>query len=125
MFIEKNLNPKKKKNAGDCAIRAIAYVEKRDWLDVYDELSALARKDYVLMDDNILIKKYLQKYQKIDVKYINARGEKKRYTVNDIQEWEGTFLIHVSKHITVISNHNNYDIWDCGDCSAYDIWKIK
>lgn len=123
MFINENLNPKKKKT-GDCVIRAIAKAEGKAWLEVFDILSEIARKNYTNPNHKDAYYQYLKKYDKIDVMHMIG-DKKKRYTVEEIAKWNGIYLIKTAGHLTVTIDGNYYDIWDCGDKCAYVIWKVK
>lgn len=123
MFVKENINPKSKKRT-DCVIRAIAKAEGKTWLEVYDELTEIGRKHYSVQNDPFIYGKYLAKYPTIDVKY-EIDGKKKRYTVKDICRFKGTFIIQIANHLTTVIDGKYYDNWDCGNKSAYRIWKLK
>jgi len=124
MFIKENVNPKKK-TTDDCVIRAIAKAEGKDWLEIYDALSVIGRKYFTVQNSPDAYSKYLKNYQTIDVKYFNKEGIKKRYLVSDICNWKGTYVISIANHLTTVVDGDIYDLWDCGNRSAYKIWKIK
>lgn len=124
MFIKENINPKNKK-AADCVIRAIAKAENKSWLEVFDLLTEISRKVYSVQNDKIVYAEYLSNYQKIDVKYESSEGKKKRLTVKDICKLEGTYIVSIANHLTVVIDGYYYDKWDCGNKSAYVIWKVK
>lgn len=123
-FKKINLNPKQRKTS-DCVIRALAAVFNKGWLEVYDELTDLARSLYSVPGASETIKEYLKEYPVIPVKYENEFGTKKRYKVKDICEWEGSYIVKVSNHITCVIDGYIQDIWDCSDHAAYIIWKIS
>lgn len=124
MFKKLNVNPKGKKT-GDCVIRAIAYAEGKEWLVVYDELSALARTLYTVPNNKDCYGKYLDdKYIKINA-MVNIQGKKKRLTPSAMSKFNGTYIMQQSGHLTVIENGICVDSWDCSEKSAYKIWKVK
>jgi len=123
MFIKENVNPKKKVT-GDCVIRAISKAEGKEWLTVFDSLVAISREIFSVPNYKDTIVRYLSKYPKIDVMHM-VGDKRKRYTVNDVSKWSGTYLIDVANHMTMTCNGNNYDTWDCGNKCAYRIWKVK
>jgi hypothetical protein len=122
MFINENVNPKRK--TSDCVIRAICKAENKPWLEVFDSLVAIARKDYTIPNTKDAYDKYLNKYEKINVFHM-VNGKKKRYTVKEICEFKGTYIVSIANHMVAVVNGNYYDLWDCGDKSAYVIWKVK
>lgn len=124
IFQLENLNPKSKKTT-DCVVRAIAKAENKSWLEIYDALSEIARKDYSMPNDNKVLAKYLVKYPKINVMH-EVDGKRKRLTVSDVcQSRKGTYIVAIANHLTVVVDGVNYDIWDCRDRSAYVIWQVK
>ena len=58
MFKEVNKNPKKRK-AGDCAIRAICNAEGKSWLEVFDALVEIARRECFAPTNMNVINEYL------------------------------------------------------------------
>jgi hypothetical protein len=124
MFVKHNVNPMGKKTS-DCVVRAIALVEGRPWEDVFDELVRLARQSYSMPNDTSVYGKYLdEKYPTIDV-FRWVGGRKKRYTVRDVCQLKGTYIVRLAKHITVVMDGKYYDVWDCGSKCAYKIWKVN
>ena len=123
MFVKENLNPKNKKVA-DCVIRAIAKAENKTWLEVFDLLTKIARENYSVLNDKTVYSTYLNKYPKINVKH-EVNGKKKRLTVKDVCKLEGTYIVKIANHLTVVIDGKYYDIWDCGNKCAYVIWKVK
>jgi hypothetical protein len=123
MFVEFNINPKGKKTS-DCVVRAIAKAENKTWLEIYDYLSKIARDTYSMPNDSKVYGKYLSGYPKINVKH-EVNGKMKRLTVKEICELKGTYLVSIANHLTVVKDGNIFDTWDCGEKSAYIIWKVK
>jgi hypothetical protein len=123
-FVLENLNPRNRKT-GDCVIRAIAKAESKSWVEVFDSLSVIARELYSTTGQTDVISKYLKNYKKIDVKYVDSLGNKKRYTVADVCEFKGTYIVSVASHLTCVKDGVLYDTWNCGRKSAYIIWKIN
>jgi len=122
MFIKENLNPKKLK-VGDCVVRAIAKAENKAWLEVYDALVHIGRKVFAMPNNKEVYTEYLNHYEKVTVFHM-VGSKKKRYTVKEIGEWSGTYIVSVANHLTVVVDGNYYDTWDCGKKCAYIIWKV-
>ncbi len=112
MFIKENINPNGKKTS-DCVIRAIAKAENKTWLEVFDLLTNIARKDFSVLNDKQIYGKYLSKYPNIDVMYI-INNKKKRLTVKDVCNLKGIYIISIANHLTVVIDGKYYDTWDCG-----------
>lgn len=123
MFIKENVNPKNKKT-GDCVLRAIAKAEDKTWIKVFDELTEIARSKFTVLNNKDAYEFYLKKYPTIEVKYETSNG-RFRYTVKQVSEFKGTYIVAVAGHLTCVIDGNIYDTWDCSKKSAYKIWRIK
>lgn len=125
MFKLLNVNPSGKKT-GDCVIRAIAKAEEKEWEDVFNDLVDIAREVKSVPTYKDAYEKYLSKYETLPVKYINGMGDTKRYRVRDIASaFDGTYVVSIANHLTVVTDGVIYDLWNCMDKCAYKIWKIK
>ena len=122
-FKKYNANPKGKKTT-DCVIRAISKALNKKWEDVAEELFQLSKEMYSTQVSTDVYTKYLEKYKTISVKYDTSKG-KKRYTIKDVCDMKGTYIIKTSGHLSVVKDGHLYDTWDCSKKSAYKIWKIK
>lgn len=122
-FVKENVNPKNRKT-GDCVIRAIAKAEGKDWLEIFDSLTAIARAKYTVPNDKMAYEKYLEGYETVRV-FHEVEGKKKRFTVAEICSFEGTYIVSVASHLTTVADGVLYDTWDCSRKSAYKIWKVK
>lgn len=116
-----NKNPFKRE-VNDCVIRAISKAENRSWDDVYSELSTLAQKQRILLDDMRFVEPYLDsKYDRTCFKCDGCRitvGEFIRK--NNI----GTFLITMQGHITCAKDGVLYDTWDCRNKTIWCAWEV-
>lgn len=103
----------------DCVIRAISVAENRSWGDTYDDLSRIAKKNGILLDDVNFVEPLL------DYRYSRIKTYP-RDTVQDIIEDHphGTYLVTMNGHITVIKNGIVYDTFDCRDRLVKNVWKV-
>lgn len=124
MYKEKNINPINKKTS-DCVIRAIAFSEKKSWMDVFDSLVNIAREKFTIPNEKDTYNIYLQKYNTINVMHLNDSGKKKRYTVKDVCGWNGIYIVQIANHLTCVIDGICYDTWDCSSKSSYKIWKVE
>lgn len=124
MFTYENVNPKGKV-VGDCVIRAIAKTENKPWVEIFDNLTEIARKTYNVTSDTKVYSKYLnEKYEKINV-FNKANGSKKRLKVKEICKLKGSYIVRIAGHVTAVVDGSIYDIWDCSNKGSYIIWKVK
>lgn len=85
----------------DCVIRAISVAEGRTWGDTYDDLSRIAKKNGILLDDVNFIDPLL------DYRYDRIPFLRKS-TVGDFiaSHPAGVYLVTMRGHITVIRDRN-------------------
>lgn len=104
----------------DCTIRAISVAENKSWGDTYDELSRIAKRNGILLDDVNFIDPLL------DSRYDRVRTYFSQ-TVGDFVEEhpKGTYLITMNGHITVLKNGTIYDTFDCRDRMIKNAWKVS
>lgn len=110
MYIYLNPNPKKRL-VGDCVIRAIAIFQNRSWIEVFDDITNLARNMYDMPSSNEVWGRYL----------LNSGYAKKickdEYNLNDFTFYHpcGNFIIGTGTHVVCVKNGDYYDTWDSGD----------
>ena len=125
MFKEVNKNPKKRK-AGDCAIRAICNAEGKSWLEVFDALVEIARRECYAPTNMNVINEYLKNYPTVSVMYEDKYGKKRRYKVEELDKLpKGKYIVRVAGHMTCVKNGVIEDTWNCGYKSCYKIWRVK
>jgi hypothetical protein len=123
MYIEENVNPKKRK-VDDCAIRAVVKATGRDYRKVYFELCKIGDQVLNMPNSTEVLEKYLIENCGFIPGKIKVVKGSKRPTVRSfaMEHRTGTYILRVANHITVVVNGNYYDIWDCGDCAVYKYW---
>ena len=118
-----NPHPKKAKGLGDCTIRALSIATGKDWLEIYDELTALGREMLAPQNDMKVIHAYAENIgTKIPVKV-----DGKRLTAHDICQMRGshTYIIRTAGHVACVKNKKLRDTWDSSHRSGYIVWKIN
>ena len=103
----------------DCVVRAISVAECKTWNETYDELSDLAQEEGILLDDVRFVENYLDKRYRRVSHYIMTVGEFAEEHPN------GTYLITMPGHITVIIDGVLYDIFDCRERIMWSAWKVN
>ena len=104
----------------DCVIRAISVAENKSWGDTYDDLSRIAKKNGILLDDVNFVEPLLDfRYDRIET----YPGD----TVRDILEDNpyGIYLVTMNGHITVIKDGVVYDTFDCRDRIVRNVWVVR
>lgn len=104
----------------DCVIRAIATAENKSWSETYDDLSRIAKKNGILLDDVNFVDPLLDyRYDRVEV-YPNE-------TVGDFIERHkfGVYLITMPNHITTAIDGVIYDTFDCRNRPLWNVWKVE
>ena len=119
MFQYYNANPYGRR-VNDCTIRAISVAENKSWGDTYDELSRIAKKNGILLDDVNFIEPLL------DYRY-NRVVTYPKETVGEFVDRHpiGTYLITMQNHITVSKDGTVYDTFDCRERILRDAWQVS
>lgn len=103
----------------DCVIRAISVAEGKTWDETYKELSTIAQKDGILLDDVNFVEDYLDDRYKRIPHLSKTVGEV-------IEEFPiGTYLVTMNGHITVIIDGILYDTFDCRPRTIRCIWEVS
>lgn len=124
MWIYANPNPANKQ-VPDCVIRAICIALNKPWLEVFDELTLVARREFsVTCDDNVW-GRYL--FEQGFEPFILPSVCPKCITINDFTKMypEGVYIIGTGSHAVCVINGHYYDIWDSGNEIATFFWKIR
>lgn len=104
----------------DCVVRSISVAENKSWGDTYDELSRIAKKNGILLDDVNFVEPLLDsRYDRVRTYFSETVGE----FVDEHPK--GTYLITMPNHITVCINSTIYDTFDCRDRVLRDAWKVS
>ena len=104
----------------DCVIRAISTAEDKSWGETYDDLSRIAKKNGILLDDVNFVDPLLDyRYDRVET----YQGE----TVGDFAErcFVGTYLVTMPNHITTIIDGIVYDTFDCRNRPLWSVWKVE
>ena len=104
----------------DCVIRSISVAENKSWSDTYDELSRIAKRNGILLDDVNFVEPLLDyRYDRVETYEDETVGEfSERHPY-------GTYLITMNGHITVAKNGVIYDTFDCRDRILKNAWKVR
>ena len=106
-------------SVNDCVVRAISLVEGKSWDKTYKELSEIARKEGILLDDVNFVEHYLDKRYKRACHYSKIVGEfAKEYN-------RGKFLVTMEGHITAVVDGIIYDTFDCSKKRMWCAWKVR
>ena len=110
-FIQINENPQGL-HVGDCVIRAIALITRKDWYDIYIDLSVKGIEMADTLESNRVCMEYL-KGEGFKVTPIIGNCPN-CYTVSDFctDNPIGEFLLGTGNHLIAVINGNFYDTWN-------------
>lgn len=123
-FIYYQPNPDKKKDAGDCVVRAICKATNVSWDKVYMALCNIGYKLKVMPNSDEAWKDLLIKNGFVYHKIRAVKGSK-RGTVSEFAQNhpEGTYILSIANHLVSVVDGKYYDTWDCGAKSLYGWWE--
>lgn len=106
------------KFVNDCTIRAISVAEGKPWDETYEELSIIAQRNGIILDDVNFIEPLL-----------DSRYERVCYMSKTVGEFAeenpiGTFLITMNGHITCCIDGVIYDTFDCREREMWCAWEV-
>ena len=121
-FRKYNPNPKKR-NVGDCVIRALSKALNKDWFRTY---LGIVLQGFVMCDmpsANYVWGAYLKK-NGFERRMPNVR-DPESYTVSDFcdDHPRGTFVLALSGHVVCAQNGFFYDTWDSGNEIVIYFWQ--
>ena len=123
-YVYYNANPADKVT-NDCVIRALAVAFDKPWIDVFDELTSIARENFDVATSKDIYTKYLELHQ---AEYIKTMEKgKKRLSGEDFarQYKSGIYILRMANHLTVCVGGVIYDTWDCSGKMVYNAWLVR
>jgi hypothetical protein len=124
VWLRCNPNPEHKE-VPDCVVRAICIALHMRWIDVYDDLCRLGRKEFNMPSADDVWGKYL--YQKGFVPFLLPESCPKCVTVEAFSRifYRGTYIIGTGSHAVAVIDGDYYDSWDSGNMTPTYFWVIK
>lgn len=118
-----NPHPKGIRTHGDCVYRAISIATGKDWLTVYDELTALGRELLCPPNDKLTYATYLDRIA--DRREVISVG--KRATGKSIARLDPTktYVVRMANHLATVKGGKIRDTWNSGDKAAYIVWELR
>lgn len=103
----------------DCVVRSISTAENKTWGETYDELSRIAKRNGILLDDVNFVEPLL-----------DYRYDRTKFYANTVGEFaeehpRGTYLVTMQGHITAIIDGTIYDTFDCRNRRIWSAWTVK
>jgi hypothetical protein len=125
LYAYTNPHPEGIKSRSDCVYRALAIATGKDWLTIYDELTALGRELLSPPNDDYTYKAYLDKIGKrVQVPGVMTG---KRPTGKHVARMDSskTYVVRMAGHLVCVKGGKIRDTWNCGDKAAYITWELN
>lgn len=118
MFIQLNLNPKKK-HVGDCTVRAIALATNRTWDEAYLKLAIQGFMSCDMPSSNSVWGDLL-KHEGFKCYVVDPIITVKEFCN---KHPEDVYVLATGEHVLVAAHGDYYDTWDSGDESLIYCWR--
>ena len=111
---EYNPNPKKK-NVGDCSLRAYCAAFGWTWEEAFEKSSAIAKDEAIMMDTHKTCEKVMEgEGYVLDEEF--KKSKRKDLTVNEfaLTHPYGTYFLNTHGHLLCVKDGEYWDSWDSG-----------
>ena len=131
-FIFHNENPKGLLSAGDCVIRALAFglsvgLDKIiTWDEVYEGLYEIGFELKDVPNSDRVYREFMKRLG-FEKRKQPRRMDGSKYTAEEFSEayYEGTYIISLANHLSVVYDGRIYDTWNCSHKSVGNFWKVE
>ena len=125
-FIFHNENPKGSLRSGDCVIRAISKATGKHWDEVFTELARIGLEIKDTISSKRVYDQYLQE-QSYPIQKQPRKSDNTKYTAAQFAKKfnQGTYIISLANHLSVIVDGKIYDTWNCSVSCVGNYWEVK
>lgn len=123
-WIRCNPNPGHK-NVSDCVVRAITIATNRRWIDVYDGLCLMGRREYDMPSSNAVWGLYL--YRLGFEPFLLPEACPRCITITEFTRRfpRGVYIVGTGSHAVAVIDGDYYDSWDSGNEVPSYFWRVK
>ena len=123
MWIRTNPNPMHKE-VPDCVIRALCIALNRRWIDIYDDLCKLGRKEFNMPSADAVWGRYL--YEQGFKPFQLPESCQRCTTIATFCRMytRGVYIIGTGSHAVAVIDGDYYDSWDSGNEIPSFFWRI-
>jgi hypothetical protein len=109
----------------DCVVRAIAIATNRRWLDVYDDLYVVGRREFDMPSSNAVWGRYL--YELGFEPFLLPASCPRCVTIREFSKRfpKGVYIIGTGSHAVAVIDGDYYDSWDSGKEIPTFFWRIR
>lgn len=122
---EYNPNPKKK-NVGDCSLRAYCAAFGWTWEEAFEKSSEIAKDEAIMMDTHKTCEKVMEgEGYVLDEEF--KKSKRKDLTVNEfaLTHPYGTYFLNTHGHLLCVKDGEYWDSWDSGKKKVRRIYVKK
>lgn len=118
-----NPNPDPVKDAGDCTIRAMCAATGESWLEVFDEMAMIARRNFNIIAEMETVGDFLDNHGFTPCKVTIKRGQKRPTMQTLIRQFPGKIIVGQSAHHVLCARKGKVlDRWDSSQRPLYKYW---
>ena len=118
-----NPNPQPAKERGDCSIRSICAATGLSWMEVFDEMVEVARKNYDVLESMDTIIEVIENHGFIPYKVTVKRGSRRPTMQELIRKYPGKIIYgQCANHVMCARGGKVRDIWDSSERPLYKYW---
>lgn len=110
-------NKKKRWKKPDCTVRALCKATGLDWVDMFKKLCDNALSMYDMTNSMEVIERTLEDFGFTRHSY--KRGEKRETVKEFCKAHKEVAVLQLANHVVCCSGGDYFDVWDCGNKTAY------
>ena len=114
-------------NYGDCTVRALSKALECTWLEAFDAMLPICRREQTPNIFNVPANKRADLLKELGFTYhgVSTKPGTKRPTVRSFActHPAGTYIANVANHVVAVVNGQYFDTWDCGAKCLYGYYE--
>ena len=110
----------------DDVVRAICKVLDKSWIEGYELLDEIAKKNFTTINDKVVVNELLSNQLGYEyITYGKPKVGEKRPVIEDFikENNKGTYVIYLRDYYVTVVNGVVYDISNLSDEAIYSYWK--
>lgn len=113
---------------GDCTVRALSKALNCSWLEAFEEMIPICRREQATNIFDVPAKKRADLLTMLGFTYtgISTKEGTKRPTVDSFakEHKTGTYIVNVAHHVVAVVDGKYFDTWDSGQKSLYGYYTL-
>ena len=118
-----NPNPKSVKEGEDCTIRALCAATGKSWLEIFDAMAVIARRNYDIIACMDTVSEFLDEHGFTACKISVKRGQKRPTMQTLIRQHPNMIIVgECAHHVMCARGGKVLDRWDSSTRPLYKYW---